>query len=224
MLKHVRWEMLIRGNHLCGLVAVRVEGERVQLQSLAGPDLPAEMLLSVLNAALPENWVEQAERLHRGRKEPWYLHTRVGMSGCRDYKLYSLRDEEFADWPLRAVVHVSMYGKLNGGLNCWLGDLPAILKEVAMDYGEATYQYTNAYEPSQGEIREPGSSSGLPEFLYAAERAAEMERICHSCWHFERDEEADGFRCNRGQGRCPHEKKMDQVWEGTSSADVLKKL
>ena len=150
-----------------GLIAVKVEYDQLSLKSLAGPDMPVEMLLPLLNATLPDDWLIEAEKLHQSRKNPWLVRSRTGMSGCRDYFLYSLRDEEYLDQPRAASLHVSMYGKLNERLRMWLGDLPPILAAVLQDFPPATEGVSlQVYEPVLRDgYREPGADSGLQAVL-----------------------------------------------------------
>jgi len=134
-LKHVRWERWEGDQNVThGLVAVKVDYDRLVVKSLAGEAPPAALLLPLLSAGLPEGWLEEAEKIHQSRVNPWLVEKRTGMSGCRDYSLYSLTDREYLDQPRVASLHVSMYGKLNRGLRLWLGDLPPILAVVLQDF------------------------------------------------------------------------------------------
>jgi hypothetical protein len=163
LLRHVTWKLMDGQTVIHGLIAVKVEYDQLSLKSLAGPDMPVKMLLPLLNATLPEGWLKEAERLHQSRRNPWLVRTRTGMSGCREYFLYSLRDETFLDQPRVASLHVSMYGKLNEGLRLWMGDLPPILAAVLQDFPPATEGVSlQVYEPELREgYQEPGADSGL---------------------------------------------------------------
>ena len=167
-LKHTRWEFILDGQTAHGLVAVKVEDEQLSLKSLAGSAMPVEMLLPLLNATLPDDWLIEAEKLHQSRKNPWLVRSRTGMSGCRDYFLYSLRDEEYLDQPRAASLHVSMYGKLNEGLRLWMGDLPPLLAAVLQDYPpdtDASLRFS-VYEPVLRDgYRDPGVNSGLQSVI-----------------------------------------------------------
>lgn len=162
LLRHVEW----RSGSSHGLLAVRVEDNRFYLKSLAGSALPAEKLLPLLDATLPEGWLKEAERLHQSRRNPWLVQSRYGMSGCSDYFLYSLRNEEYLDQPRAASLHVSMYGKLNEGLRLWMGDLPPLLAAVLQDFPPASDVSLQVYEPELREgYQEPGADSGLQAVL-----------------------------------------------------------
>ena len=167
MLKHVVWERWHKQRNIRGIVAVKVEYDRVKMKSLSGADMAAELLFPVLSAALPDGWLAEAETLHQSRRNPWLVRSRTGMSGCRDYFLYSLRDEEYLDQPRAASLHVSMYGKLNERLRMWLGDLPPILAAVLQDFPPATEGVSlQVYEPVLRDgYREPGADSGLQAVL-----------------------------------------------------------
>jgi len=181
ILKHVRWGIELdspiendrNGNpitYLYGRVAVKVDDLRVQIRSISGPDLPAKLLFPVLNAALPEGWIEAAETAHRSRSCPWCVYVYRGMSGCENYELYSLQSAEFMNQKLSASIHVSMYGKLNQGLNCWLGDLPPLLARLVEKYPPPPEDQLSLrdYAPeSRGEYAEAGKNSGLQEALDA---------------------------------------------------------
>ncbi len=167
LLKHVEWGFRRDDQTFYGLLAVRVEDNRFYLKSLAGPDMPVKMLLPLLNATLPDDWLIEAEKLHQSRKNPWLVRSRTGMSGCSDYFLYSLRDEEYLDQPRAASLHVSMYGKLNEGLRLWMGDLPPLLAAVLQDYPPAPADVSlRVYEPVlRGGYRDPGENSGLQSVI-----------------------------------------------------------
>ena len=174
-LKHVRWECWLPdgdgATYRCirgGTVAVKAECDRVELKSLSGPDLAAELLFPVLSAALPDGWLAEAEKIHQSRVNPWLVRTRTGMSGGRDYRLYSLRDREYLDQPRVASLHISMYGKLNRGLRLWLGDLPPILAVVLQDFPPPPTEAVSVrtYDPVLRDgYQEPGADSGLRAVL-----------------------------------------------------------
>lgn len=163
LLRHVEW----RSGSSHGLLAVRVEDNRLSLKSLAGSAMPVELLFPLLDATLPEGWLKEAERLHQSRRNPWLVKSRYGMSGCSDYFLYSLRDEEYLDQPRAASLHVSMYGKLNEGLRLWMGDLPPLLAAMLQDYPPPSEGVSlQVYEPVLRDgYREPGADSGLQAVL-----------------------------------------------------------
>jgi hypothetical protein len=165
-----------------GRIGVRLSGERLTLENLAGKALPAGLLLPVLEAALPpEAWAE-AERLHRSRACPWTVEVRVGMSGCRTYRLRALVNADWGFAPIQATVHVSMYGRLNMGIRrLWLGDLAPLLAAVVQDFppppaDRYTVRTVSPY-PSTGDFRAAGEPSGLEEMRTALRvvRALEAE-------------------------------------------------
>jgi len=129
--------------------------------------MPVELLFPLLDATLPEGWLKEAERLHQSRRNPWLVKSRYGMSGCSDYFLYSLRNEEYLDQPRVASLHVSMYGKLNEGLHLWLGDVPPLLAAMLQDYPPPSEGVSlQVYEPVlRGGYRDPGENSGLQSVI-----------------------------------------------------------
>ena len=165
-LKHVQWGYWEGDQNTHGLVAVKVYYDWLEVKSLSGPDLAAKLLFPVLSAAMPDGWLVEAEKLHQSRVNPWLVEKRTGMSGCRDYRLYSLRDREYLDQPRDASLHVSMYGKLNWGLRLWLGDLPPLLAAVLQDFPPAEGVSLRVYEPVLRDgYRKPGADSGLQTVL-----------------------------------------------------------
>jgi len=167
MIRHVRWQMLDdNAASRPGIVAVKwMERDNIVIvRTLAGEGLPAKLLFPVLNLAFPD-WVERAEKLHQSRKNPWTVVVRYGMSGCRDYRLYALKDEELMDQQLCAELHVSMYGKLNEGVRLWAGDLPPLLEALLDDYSPHPQKeevLLGAYEPElRGAYKSSGEDSGL---------------------------------------------------------------
>lgn len=171
---HVRWGCSTeRFGELSGLVGVKLYQGRVTIRNLAGNALVAGRLLDVLNLVLPADWQEVAENWHLQRKYPWRVSTRQGESGCVDYILRYLRDEDVLDQPIGGLIHVSMWGKLNRGVSLWLGDLPPLLAALLKDFPPQDFparacvgDYLEAYRPQKkGEYSPPGMKSGLQAAL-----------------------------------------------------------
>jgi len=167
MKKHVKWTL--NKAALSGLVAVKLdENNRIEVRSIHGKCLPAELLFPVLNSTLQGGWIEEAERLHQSRKNPWRVEQRRGMSGCYDFVLYYLKNENLLDQPLAAKIHISMSSYLNRGIHCWLGDLPPLLAEIMLEFPPpAADEYSViVYTPQiRGDYRHPGARSGLKTVL-----------------------------------------------------------
>ena len=106
----------------------------VEIVQLAGEALPADLLLPVLNAVLPSDWLERAKQLHFQRGLPWRVDKRRRRSGAMDYLLRVVKSEEWGDTPIEAFLHISMKGKLNAGLSLHFADLPFLLAEVLKDF------------------------------------------------------------------------------------------
>ncbi|MEN6487661.1 MAG: hypothetical protein ABFD66_02060 [Smithella sp.] len=164
MLKHVGWDWYGKEAyskvgpgafefvdvHYHGRVGVRVDGDkgRIEVKILSGKEPLAGLLYPILNATLPEGWKEECEKLHLNRKNPWKVERRVGMSECIDYRIRILHDTEWKNAPIVAGIHVSMSGRLNKGLNLWLGDLPPLLGEFLKDFGgPLENSYIQVYDP-----------------------------------------------------------------------------
>ncbi len=105
-----------------GRVAVAINDDRVTIQTIAGQALPANLLPHLLDA-MGQEFVGDCRAATYRRVNPFALQVRHGMSGCTDILLRTCRNAALADYPIAAKLHVSMYGKLNRGLSCWLGDL-----------------------------------------------------------------------------------------------------
>jgi len=50
------------------------------------------------------------------RRHPYVVTCRTGISGSHDYTLREVRDAALADYPTRALLHVSDYGGVNRGI------------------------------------------------------------------------------------------------------------
>lgn len=169
IIKHVRWysdvpvETWDGKSTRSGLLAIRVEHDHIRMKRLAGPPMPARLILMLLENVLPEGWKDRAETLHRERKYPWRVDIHEGMSGAVDFTLRYLRDEAFSDCPVGGRIHVSMNEKLNEGLDIWLGDLPPLLSEMArhlpciiFPYKQSPADFGYGRPPKENEIREGG--------------------------------------------------------------------
>jgi hypothetical protein len=121
-------------------VAIFLEGDfgprpnRLVLRTIAGPAIPLALVSPVLSLAIPE-WEAWAEELHHSRRFPWRIERHVGMSGCVDYLLRIQRDAVLRDEPIKARLHISMFGKLNRGIELWLGDLLPLLRAAEFREG-----------------------------------------------------------------------------------------
>jgi hypothetical protein len=130
--KHFQWDNGKYEEYLYGRVAVAVTlGGTLRIEQVAGPAMPARMLPDLLAAALSTEIVSEANDLHANRKNPHAVEVRRGISGCVDYLLRSLYDEQLNDAPIAARIHISMYGKLNEPINIWLGDLPPLFQAMS---------------------------------------------------------------------------------------------
>lgn len=171
VIRHVIWKKDGQG----GRLGVRLEDDNtLRVATLTGAALPARCLKAVLDAAIP-GWAEIAEDLHLKRTHPWTVTRRYGSSGCVDYRLYYLRDEDFIDQVLSTSVHVSMYAKLNENMYIWLGDLAPIMALMLDDFGSERLDYCSVIEPRLRDYQQPGEPSGLVERLRAIETLEELQ-------------------------------------------------
>ncbi len=164
-----------------GRVGIRLADNRLALKTLAGHALPAELLLPVLEAVLPPETWEEAERQHRSRPLPWTVEVREGMSGCRTYRLRVLADQEWGFAPVVASLHVSMYGRLNMGIKpILLENALPLLAVVARDFpppptGRYAIRPVPPYRETE-EFQEPGTPSGLAEVREALRVVQALEQ------------------------------------------------
>ena len=113
---------------LRGRFAMRLSGDLIEMQPLAGNAPRPEHVLKAV-AQMPE-LVGAINVAIPTRRNLYTIDRRVGMSGAVDVRLREHRDEMWADYPVRAVVHISMYGKLNQGFRLWVGDFGALFAHI----------------------------------------------------------------------------------------------
>jgi len=129
--KHFRW---VYGDE-SGRVAARVDllSQEIEVRQIAGKAPPWDAgnatCVAWSNALNNAFWGPNEEplRVHgqnvsAGRVRRFAVQKRVGLSGCVDYVLRSERNVALLDFPIEAVLHISMAGKLNGGFKMWLGN------------------------------------------------------------------------------------------------------
>lgn len=148
------------------IIGIIKDEEKVEIKKLAGKNLPAVYLKSLL-LALPKEWLEEAESLHQSRKYSWSIDYHEGTSGCRDYYLYSyLYEKDFPEYRiLDAVVHVSMFEKLDEEWYGWSGDIPPLLNMILEDYEQMEPEEVKELVIYDFQKHNPGESSGLLEKL-----------------------------------------------------------
>ena len=119
-----------------GRVGVLVKYDFIEVFQVAGVALPVEGLLPLLKKALSSEDILRADELNMSRKNDIVVEKFRGMSGTKNYVLRSLKDEKKGLIQRCATLHISMYGKLNEGLKCWLGDLPELLAAAEIPSNE----------------------------------------------------------------------------------------
>ena len=132
MLKHFNFNFI--DGH--GRVGVLVKYDFIEVFQVAGVALPIEGLIPLLKTALTEEEIARADELNMSRKNDIVVEKIRGMSGAKNYILRSLKNKDKGLIQTCATLHISMYGKLNEGLKCWLGDLPELLAAAEIPSNE----------------------------------------------------------------------------------------
>ena len=160
------------------IIGIIKEDEELKIRKLAGKNLPAVYLKSLL-LTLPKEWLEEAESLHSSRRNAWSIDYHEGSSGCRDYYLYTyLYEEDFPGFRiLDSVVHVSMFEKLDEEWYGWLGDIPPLFSCVLEDYEQMEAEVKELVIYDDLPKHNPGEPSGLLEKLRISEEDNEYEKF-----------------------------------------------
>lgn len=109
-------------------VAVRfTEYAKLQVKRLGRP-IPSVALKDVILEYLDEDGLRIAEELHQGRKNKYSIDIHTGASGCSDGYLVELLNAEWKNYYKRWLLHTSARGKVNRGLDIWLGDVPVLFE------------------------------------------------------------------------------------------------
>ena len=132
-----------------GRFAVVVDGTVFVMAHLSGPaPRPGHLALAI------EAWPalqEAANAAAASRQNPYATERIMGMSGAENYRLRECRNQTVGDFPVRATVHVSMYGKLNQGVRVWLGDLAPLCWPLFLNHPveeEMTVREVAVFQPS----------------------------------------------------------------------------
>jgi len=113
-------------------VAITDDG-RFILRRITGKAPPIEVIYYVCREN-PEV-LEKGHQASLKRKHDFYIESHAADTGARaTYRLRYCRDNEIADYPYAGRIHVSMYGKLNAGIEMCIGDFYEISKKVLLDY------------------------------------------------------------------------------------------
>ncbi|MBE0069925.1 hypothetical protein [Thermoanaerobacterium thermosaccharolyticum] len=165
MIKFVKW---VSGK-IRGTVGVKLdEIDILKVITLSGNDLPVDFLLSILDAALGEDWKNKAEEMFLSRGYSWKVKVTTGMSGRSDYFLIEKINEEFNYSPVTAHIHISMSGTLNEGIYIHLSKLPPLLNKILEDCVSCNPSYLKVIVPrEEGPFNEPSTPSGLLETVDA---------------------------------------------------------
>lgn len=124
MLKHFEWSDFETGER--GRVGVLLESEMLEIFQVSGKAMPANALAKLL-AMLGDEFITTANAAAARRANAFAVDYFRGMSGCRTYVLRVCEDARRGIYRRAASVHVSMYGKINEEIKCWIADLLPIL-------------------------------------------------------------------------------------------------
>ena len=154
MIKHYVFSTISTNNMSeRGRVAVSLSNDEFRFAQVSGPAPRAWVLGAVI--AADESLVETANAAALRRRHDYAVTVHHGMSGSRDFRLIERRNDDLLDYPTTAQIHVSMYNKLNAGVKCWVGDLPALVAAM-MDDDPTLFDV-----PDDGDIKEVPTRKGL---------------------------------------------------------------
>lgn len=158
-----------------GRVAVKYgEDEKFIFASINGAAAPVWVLGMVLSAN-PEI-VEASNDATMRRQNDYAIVSRTGMSGARDFRLIERRDDDLLDYPTRAHLHVSMYGKLNEGVRMWQGDLVPVIADMIENHEELFVVPTGGY------ILEQPTRSGEINWMKPASKLLAITDVGQLSW------------------------------------------
>lgn len=131
MLKHFKWSDFETGER--GRVGVLLESEMLEIFQVSGKAMPANALAKLL-AMLGDEFITTANAAAARRANAFAVDYFSGMSGCRTYVLRVCEDARRGIYRRAASVHVSMYGKINEEIKCWIADLLPILNSGGAEF------------------------------------------------------------------------------------------
>ncbi|OQA23110.1 MAG: hypothetical protein BWY63_00435 [Chloroflexi bacterium ADurb.Bin360] len=131
MLKHFEWSDFETGER--GRVGVLLESEMLEIFQVSGKAMPANALAKLL-AMLGDEFITTANAAAARRANAFAVDYFRGMSGCRTYVLRVCEDARRGIYRRAASVHVSMYGKVNEEIKCWIADLLPILNSGGAEF------------------------------------------------------------------------------------------
>ncbi len=165
MIVHVHWERWKSTREReKGLVGVKIQGEHIQIEKLAGKAPTPRVLGRAVRFAIAKMGISpnEVEQIAERRCNPWRIEVREGLSGARDYLLRFLKDPEMAHEPIAARVHISMFGKMNIEeiFSGWIGDfVPLIVRATSeQEETEEDVEYLSILkEKGVGEYNKPNT-------------------------------------------------------------------
>lgn len=112
-------------------------------------------------------WARGIE-LNRNRTSPFKIVPKVGLSGAIDFYIKYIK--EVGEFGVRArpvvskyVLHVSMEGKINKGINAWLGDVVLVLAQYQADVAAVEDEIKYIKEVTEDAVQKQLSDFQDPE-------------------------------------------------------------
>ena len=117
------FKIKMAGNEEESLIGLRVQNDYLTFTTLKGPAVTPEMF-EMLMIWYFSKVINRGIELSKNRIYPIRVRSHEGFSGCIDMWVeYLIYKNHFPIVGQRGKVHISMYGKLNEGIEIWLGDL-----------------------------------------------------------------------------------------------------
>lgn len=119
--------------------------ENFIIRTVSGKDITPDELVGILSYS-PIGLKYSLKYLRKRRKWPFTIKRNLGMSGCEDYALLVFVNESWERMIHAATLHVSMSGRLNQGVDMYIGDLLEILAAISQEKTEKLLSIIRQYE------------------------------------------------------------------------------
>lgn len=139
-------------------LAIQRTGDRITVTHIGGkaPILRGSLLAEILKVAGFTR--EELNEMQAGRVNPCKATRLDRMSGATDWRVIINKNDELRNFPVAAVIHESMNGKLNIGFsNLWAGDIALIgeaiyAREARCVFDDECVEYTASIPPAWDDI------------------------------------------------------------------------
>jgi hypothetical protein len=108
-----------------GRIAIAYDEHWFKMDIVYGYAPPLQIIHDIVKS-IDRPMLERIKEKNKKRKNPFRVHKRIGMSGCLDLQLFVLKDKELNIMEKAASLHISMYDKINQGIEMPTMDLMAI--------------------------------------------------------------------------------------------------